>query len=57
METIHKKTVGRPKSRWEDDTRNNLEKMKLIKCTRQVQDCLKWKDVVKRAKTTRVVVP
>jgi hypothetical protein len=35
--------IGRPKSRWEDDVRNDLKKMKPIKWTEQVQDCLKWK--------------
>jgi hypothetical protein len=43
--------VGRPKSRWEDDVRNDLKKMKLIKWTEQVQDRFKWKDIVERAKT------
>jgi hypothetical protein len=43
--------VGRPKSRWEDDVRNDLKKMKLIKWTGQVQDRLKWKDIVEKAKT------
>jgi hypothetical protein len=43
--------VGRPKSRWEDYVRNGLKKMKLIKWTEQVQDSLKWKDIVKKAKT------
>jgi len=33
--------VGRPKSRWEDDVRNGLKKMKLIKLTEQVQVRLK----------------
>ena len=43
--------VGRPKSRWEDDIRNDLKKMKLIKWTEQVQDHLKWKGIVEKAKT------
>ena len=43
--------IGRPKSRWEDDVRNDLKKMKLIKWTEQVQDRLKWKDIVEKAKT------
>jgi hypothetical protein len=43
--------VGRPKSRWGDDVRNDLKKMKLIKWTEQVQDCLKWKTIVEKAKT------
>jgi hypothetical protein len=49
--------VGMPKSRWEDDVRNDLKKMKLIKWAEQVQDRLKWKDFVEKAKTTRVVAP
>ena len=43
--------VGRPKSRWEDDVRNDLKNMKLIKWTEQVQDRLKWKGIVEKAKT------
>ena len=49
--------VGRPKSRWEDGVRNDLKGMKLMKLAEQVQDCPKWKDIVKKAKTIRVVVP
>jgi hypothetical protein len=53
-----RRPVGRPKSRWEDNVRNDLKKMKLIKWNEQVQDCLKWKDIVEKAKTLiRVVVP
>ena len=43
--------VGRHKSRWEDDGRNDLKKKKLIKWTEQVQDRLKWKAIVEKAKT------
>jgi len=49
VKKIHKwkpftgRPVGRPKSRWEDDVRNDLKMMKLIKWTEQVQDRLKWK--------------
>jgi hypothetical protein len=53
METIHRKTVGRPKSWWEDDVRNDLKKMKLMKWAEQVQDRLKWKDIVEKGKTVR----
>jgi hypothetical protein len=45
------KPVGHPKSRWEDDVRNGLKKMKLIKWAEQVQDRLKWKDIVEKANT------
>jgi len=43
--------AGRPKSRREDDVRSDLKKMKLMKWAEQVQDRLKWKDIVERAKT------
>jgi hypothetical protein len=36
--------AGRPNSRWEDDVKNDLKKMKLMKWTEQVQDWPKWKD-------------
>jgi hypothetical protein len=42
--------VGRAKCRWEGDVRNDLKKMKLIKWAEQVQDRLKWKDIVEKAK-------
>jgi len=57
VKKIHKwkpfteRPVGRPKSRWEDDVRNDLKKMKLIKWTEKVQDHLKWKGIVEKAKT------
>jgi len=46
-----RRPVGRPKSRWEDDARNDLRKMKLIKWAEQVQGRLKRKDIVEKAKT------
>jgi len=55
VKRIHKwkpftgRPAGRPKSRWED-VRNDL-KMKLMKWAEQVQDCLKWKDTVEKAKS------
>jgi hypothetical protein len=42
--------VGKPKSRWEDDVRNDLKKMKLIKWTEQVQNHFKWKGTVEKGK-------
>jgi len=57
VKKIHKwkpftgRPVGRTKSRWEDDVRNDLKKMKLIKWTEQVQVRLKWKGVVEKVKT------
>ena len=46
-----RRPVGRPKSQWEDDVRNDLKKMKLTKWAKQVQDRLKWKDIVEKAMT------
>jgi len=52
VKRIHKwkqftgRPAGKTKSRWEDDFRNDVKKMKLVKWTEQVQDCLKWKDIV-----------
>jgi len=40
-----------PKSRWEDDVRNDLKNTKLMNWTEQIQDRLKWKDIAERAKT------
>ena len=57
VKRIHKwkpftgRAAGRPKSRWEDDVRNDLKKMKLRNWAEQVQDRLKWKDIVEKAKT------
>jgi hypothetical protein len=57
VKRIHKwkpfrgRPAGRPKSRWEDDVRNDLKEMKLMKWAEQNQDRLKWKDIVKKAKT------
>jgi hypothetical protein len=57
LKKIHKRKpfirrpVGRPKSRWEDNVRNDLKKMKHIKWAEQVHDRLKWKDIVEKANT------
>ena len=49
--TFTGRPAGRPKSRWEDDVRNEMKKMKTKKWTEEAQDHLKWKDIVERAKT------
>ena len=54
VKIIHKwkaftrRTAGRPMSRLQD-VRNDL-KMKFMKWTEKVQDCLKWKAIVEKAK-------
>ena len=52
-----KSFTGRSKSRWEDDVRNGVKKMKLTKWAEQVQDHLKWKDIVWNAKSIIVIAP
>ena len=57
VKRIHKRKpfigrpAGKPKSRCEDDVGNDLKKMKRMKWAEQVQDRLKWKGVVGKAKT------
>ena len=46
-----RRPLGRPKSRWEDDVRNDLKRTKLIKWAGQVQGHLKWKDIFEKVKT------
>jgi len=43
--------VGRPKSGWEGEVRNDLRKVKLTKWAERVQDRLKWKDIFEKART------
>jgi len=43
--------AGRPKSRWHDEVRKDLKKMKLVKWAEQVQDRSKRKAIVEKAKT------
>jgi len=56
VKKIHKwktftgRPLGSPKSQWEDNVRNDLKKIKLIKWTEQVQDRLKWKGTIEKAK-------
>jgi len=57
VKKIHKwqpnitRPVGRHKHRWDDDVRNDLRKMKLLKWTEQAQDRHEWKKIVEKAKT------
>ena len=43
--------VGRPKSSWEDDVKNDLKKLKVVKWSDLVQDRHKWTEIVEKAKT------
>ena len=43
--------VGRPKSRWEDDVKNDLKKLRVVKWPDLVQDGQNWKEIVGKVKT------
>ena len=43
--------TGRPKNRWEDDVRKDLQTIKIKKWKRSVLDRDLWKKVVERTKT------
>jgi len=51
--------LGRPKNRWEDDIRNEIEKLKMKNLTSCIQDRNNWKLFVEKAKhsATDVVAP
>jgi len=51
MESILRKTSRRTKLSMGRRCQNDPKKMKLIKWTEQVQDSLKWKGTVEKAKT------
>jgi hypothetical protein len=41
----------RPKSLWEDDIRNDMRRMKIVRWTEHVQDHPKCKVIIEKAKT------
>jgi hypothetical protein len=45
---------GRPKSRWDDNVKQDICKMNIKKWTVCVQDRGKWRDVVEKAKTFNI---
>jgi hypothetical protein len=45
------RTLGRPKTRWENDVRNDLKTMRIHNWRDCIQDRCNWKGVVEKAKT------
>ena len=43
--------AGRPKIRWENDIREDLRITEIRNWTKCIQDQIKWKEVVEKAKT------
>ena len=48
---ISKRPIGRPKIRWEDDVRKDIQKLKVPNWKTAVQDRSRWKELVEKAKT------
>jgi hypothetical protein len=48
---ISKRPIGRPRTRWEDDVRKDIQKLKVPNWKTLVQDRRIWKELVKKAKT------
>ena len=48
---ISKRPMGRPKIRWEDDVKKDIQRLKVANWETLVQDRSRWKEVVRKAKT------
>jgi len=48
---ISKRPTGRPKIRWEDDVKKDIQRLKVLNWKTFVQDRRRWKEVVEKAKT------
>jgi len=49
--SISRRPIGRPKMRWEDDVRKDIQKLKVPNWQILVQDKRRWKELVEKAKT------
>jgi hypothetical protein len=48
---ISKRPTGRPKTRWEDDVKKDILKLKVPNWRTLVQGRRRWKELVEKAKT------
>jgi len=48
---ISRRPIGRPKARWVDDVRKDIQKLKVPNWKTLAQDRRRWKELVVRAKT------
>jgi len=48
---ISKRPMGRPKIRWEDHVKKDIQRLKVPNWKTLVQDRRRWKEVVEKAKT------
>ena len=49
--TLASRPKGRPKNRWEDDVRMDLQKMKIMNWKKSVLERNTWRTIVERTKT------
>jgi hypothetical protein len=47
---ISRRPIGRPKIRWEDDVRKDIQKLNVPNWKTLVQDRRRWKELVEKAK-------
>jgi hypothetical protein len=50
---ISRRPIGRPKTRWVDDVRKYIQKLKVPNWKTLAQDRRRWKELVEKAKTLR----
>jgi hypothetical protein len=48
---ISRRPIGRPKTRWVDDVRNDMQKLKVPNWKTLAQDRRRWKELFERSKT------
>jgi hypothetical protein len=48
---ISRRPIGRPKIRWEDDVRKDIQTLKVPNWKTLVQDRRRWKELVEKTKT------
>jgi hypothetical protein len=48
---MSRRPIGRPKIRWEDDVRKDIQKLKVPYRKILVQDRRRWEELVEKAKT------
>ena len=47
-----KRSLGRPKNRWEDDVKSDITRMKIANWKDCIRNQIKWKKLVEKAKTS-----
>jgi hypothetical protein len=50
-EPISRRPIGRPKTRWVDDVKKDIQKLKIPNWKTLGQDRRRWKELVQKAKT------